>query len=103
MLISIQEHPAVKSRRNHRFSRLAILSAMAGTLALTGCGRKGPLDLPPAAAAVEQAPAAEPQSGFGNPLARPATPAAPAAFDSRGRPVAPKGEKRSLPIDWLLD
>jgi predicted small lipoprotein YifL len=52
-------------------------------LTLSACGRRGPLDMPPGASAVEQ-PADIP-------------------VDPQGRPLAPTGQKRRLPIDWLLD
>jgi predicted small lipoprotein YifL len=71
-------------------SFVRILPLLAGVLALGlfGCGRKGPLDLPPSAA-INQPP--------------PAAGAEPAAVDPDGRPVAPAGTKKSLPIDWLLN
>jgi len=44
--------------RYRLFPSLAMIGALAAALALAGCGRKGPLDLPPAAAATgEQQPA----------------------------------------------
>ena len=57
------------------FFRLALVGALVGALGLAGCGRKGPLDLPPAASATGEG---------GN---------APAA----GAP------NKSLPIDVLLN
>ena len=59
--------------------------AVALAMALSGCGRKGPLDPPPGAQLVE--PSASGQ----------------AEFDAQGRPIAPTGQKRRLPIDVLLD
>ena len=50
---------------------------------LSACGRKGPPDLPPASLA-------GPQPGD-------------IVTDAEGRPLAPPGQKRRLPIDWLLD
>jgi predicted small lipoprotein YifL len=95
----IQERHAV----NPRFSRLAVIGALAVAFVLPGCGRKGPLD-PPPSAAVSQPQAAAPTRGMGfNPLAAGQEQTAPAAFDSEGRPVAPKGAKKRLPMDWLLD
>jgi predicted small lipoprotein YifL len=52
-------------------------------LALSGCGRKGPLDAPPASLAGPQ------PSALGT--------------DAQGRDIAPPGQKRRLPIDVLLD
>jgi len=92
----------VSSRLRFRFGHLAMLGALAAALGLTGCGRKGPLDLPPAALTQPgQAAAAEPGLGV-SPMAR-APQGGPKAFDSTGRPIAPKGAKKPLPIDWLLD
>jgi predicted small lipoprotein YifL len=66
---------------------LPLLGAGILLLAVTGCGRKGPLDLPPSAA-INQPPgtATEETSAIG----------------PDGRPVAPAGTRRALPIDWLL-
>ena len=57
-------------------------------LALAGCGRKGPLEAPPSAAITQ-------------PPAPPANEAA--TTDAEGRPLAPAGKKKQLPIDWILD
>ena len=52
-------------------------------LTVSACGRKGPLDPPPASLA-------GPQPGD-------------IETDPEGRPIAPAGPRRRLPIDWLLD
>ena len=80
-------------RRGDRFvSSFIRILALLGTgilvLAVTGCGRKGPLDLPPSAA-INQPPES-------------AAAEAP-AIGPDGRPVAPAGNKKPLPIDWLLN
>ncbi|MCZ7659962.1 MAG: lipoprotein [Xanthobacteraceae bacterium] len=66
--------------------RAITMSALCLVLAaaLSACGRKGGLDPPPAA------------------VAQPGTEAAP-AVDAEGRPIAPRGPSRRLPIDWLLE
>ncbi len=65
------------------------------TLALAGCGRKGPLDLPPNAptqpTASQDAAPSEPGSVFN-----------PTAEQSR-EPAAAKGRKRSFVLDPILD
>ena len=64
----------------------AILGGLALVLGLTlsACGRRGPLDPPPgASSSLDQS--------------------ADIQKDAQGRPLAPVGEKRRLPIDWLLD
>jgi len=101
MLASIKEHFSVSSRPRLRFARLAMLGVLAAALGLTGCGRKGPLDPPPSAAVTQPAQAAAPDSGV-NPMARSA-PTGPQAFGPDGRPIAPQGVKKPLPLDWLLD
>lgn len=64
---------------------------MAGCVAalLAGCGRKGPLDLPPSATA------APPQLG---PDGKPLT-----AMDTYGQPQAPPGPKKHIFLDNLID
>ncbi len=67
-----------------RIIRFVAISALALTLGVTlsACGRRGPLEMPP---------------GVVN------TPQGPVQVDAEGRPIAPPGEKRRLPIDALLD
>ena len=64
--------------------RLGVTSALviALGLGLSACGKRGPLDAPP---------------GYVN------TPQGPVELDAQGRPLAPPGEKKRLPIDFLLD
>ena len=65
-------------------SRLPVLLVAALlALGLSACGRKGPLDPPPASLAATPPPALE--------------------VDAEGRPLAPPGERKRLPIDFLLD
>ena len=93
----------MNSRLHFRFARLPMLGALAAALGLTGCGRKGPLDPPPAALTQPGQAAAAPEPVFGvNPMARDPQ-SEPKASDSSGRPIAPKGAKKPLPLDWLLD
>ena len=75
-------------------ARLATVSVMALALTLAACGRKGGLDLAPDAAVAQPGPAA---------AAVPGSPAAPYDASPDGRPVAPNGPKKRLPIDVLLD
>ncbi len=72
------------SRFNRPFARTAaVVALLALGLALSACGRKGPLDPPPAALADPQPSSLD--------------------VDAEGRPIAPTGQKKRLPIDWLLD
>ena len=82
------------------FLRLALILLAVAALGLAACGRKGPLDAPPGAAL-----AGEPQAN--NPgLMRPIGGQAKdnnAGIDAHGRPLAPEGEKRRIPLDVLLN
>ena len=73
---------------NRRVFRVAAISALALALGLTlsACGRKGPLDLPPGAQVFDTPEPPQPQQ-----------------FDAQGRPLAPPGQRKRLPIDFLLD
>ena len=73
------------SRSDRPILRAAALGALVLALGLTlsACGRKGPLDPPPASLADQQ------PSALGT--------------DTDGRMLAPPGQKKRLPIDWLLD
>jgi predicted small lipoprotein YifL len=86
------------SSPTHRGWALILLSATA--LALGGCGRKGPLDLPPtaspqAAAAAQANADHEPAQSKGN-LFDP-------SYGTEAGPTAPKGRKRPFLLDPLLN
>ncbi|HEY1473024.1 MAG TPA: lipoprotein [Pseudolabrys sp.] len=89
---------------DRRLFRLALIGALVASLGLAACGRKGPLDPPPGASlAGEQTAAPNPMS---NPLATPIGGQAKdgnPGVDSNGRPLAPKGEKKQIPLDVLLN
>jgi len=83
--------------------RIALLGALA--FALAGCGRKGPLDPPPGASL-----AGEPQANM--PELMSSKSAAPVGSQSQagnpgvghdGQPLAPKGPKKTIPLDVLLN
>ena len=95
------------SRFCHRpFFHLALIGALAASLALAACGRKGPLDAPPGVASVQSEPQAN-NPGLMSPIG--ATPIGGqakedfAGVDSSGRAVAPRGEKKRIPLDVLLN
>jgi predicted small lipoprotein YifL len=74
---------------NRALARMAVVGAMVAALALAGCGRKGGLDLPPAAATSEPG-IAEPKQGV--------------AIGADGKPIAPRsGPKTPTILDWLVD
>ncbi len=88
--------------RTRQLLRLAAVGVFA--LALAACGRKGPLDPPPSAAAPNPPPA---QSGLtspvgGVPIGRPAE-SGNGGFTASGHPQAPRGEKKAFPLDVLLN
>jgi predicted small lipoprotein YifL len=71
------------------FFRLALIGALIAAFALAGCGRKGALDPPPAASLAGDQAA---NSSDGKP-----------AIDSSGRPHAPPGPNKRIPLDALLN
>jgi predicted small lipoprotein YifL len=75
---------------------LVIVAALA--LALAGCGRKGPLDLPPNAAgpAVEQGDTGEERAASKGTVFDP-------SYGANELPKTPKGAKRSFILDPLLN
>ncbi len=76
--------------------RLALIGALVASLGLTACGRKGPLDPPPGASLVGA-------------QAVPAGDETKASRDNRpilgfdGKPIAPGGTNKRIPLDVLLN
>ncbi len=84
--------------------RIALAAAGMAALALSGCGRAGPLELPPGPA--PSAPAATSQLTLPDGSPAPGSPQDPAlknGFDAQGNPVATPGEKKSFILDPLLN
>jgi hypothetical protein len=90
--------------------RLVIVPVLLGAAAigLAACGRSGAPMLPPGPA-VEAAPTAQaapaPSVALGGPVASGPTAqelAQKNGFDAAGNPVAPIGQKKSFPLDFLL-
>jgi predicted small lipoprotein YifL len=88
--------------------RIVLAAAVAAALSLGGCGRKGPLDLPPG----EGPPAGglttpSPPATISGPAFLPGpthvtpTPAQ-SGFDAHGNPVAPPGPDKPFILDPLL-
>ena len=67
-----------------RITSVLVTGALALALALTlsACGRRGPPELPSGVLMTQQGPV---------------------QLDPEGRPIAPPGERKRLPIDALLD
>jgi len=78
----------------------ATIGALALALPLAACGRKGPLDPPPGGYALESQQGKTAVSRKGATLP---TESREPEYDDEGRPVAPKGPKKKLPGDWLID
>lgn len=85
--------------------RLALITALAASLGLAACGRKGPLDAPPGASL-----AGEPQANMPGVMStnQGTAPIGGQATDSPGvgadgQPLAPKGAKKRIPLDVLLN
>ena len=79
---------------DQRWVRIAAVGALVAALGLSACGRKGPLDPPPAAAVpVQQQPLpGQPVDALG-PDGRPAAVAAP----------PPSSTNRPFILDWLIN
>jgi predicted small lipoprotein YifL len=90
MIGAIQELHLTRSLR----LRGGLVVALACTLLLTACGRKGPLDAPPSAGLQP-----------GAPVAPDGTPARGMQkdFDENGKPIAGPGDKKRFFLDFLLD
>ena len=91
------------SASDRPFFRLAVIGALALTLGLAACGRKGPLDPPPGVAATgETKPAQSNSPSLLNPVG-----VAPMGGGGGGSDYdameTPKGEKKRIPLDVLLN
>ena len=78
---------------------VATIGAIALALAVSGCGRKGPLDPPPGGYQIER--------GIGRTAVTPRGEVRPQSkppeYDEDGRPIAPEGSRKKLPGDWLIN
>lgn len=87
------------------FLRLALIGALAATLGLAGCGRKGPLDPPPGASLTGEPQANMPDmmsNNRGTPIGGQAKDGNP-GVDANGQPLAPKGPDKHFVLDGLLN
>ena len=88
----------VNSYRSPRSSGWAIILLGAAVLALAGCGRKGPLDLPPTASSPTAA--AAPTDTEAEAAAKPSV--FNPTYGADAPPSAPKGGRKSFILDPLL-
>ena len=72
--------------------RLALIGVLAASLGLTACGRKGPLDPPPGASLAGDQAAPAGDATYGAPVIGP-----------DGKPLAPAGPNKRIPLDVLLN
>jgi predicted small lipoprotein YifL len=85
-----------------RCATFAAVLLTSAALALSACGRAGPLEPPPGPAAVPT-PTAQLTRPDGSPVPASAQDAAlKNGFDAQGNPVATPGQKRSFILDPLL-
>ena len=86
-------------------SQWAIILLSAAVLALGGCGRKGPLDLPPTSSA--QPAAAAPTDTAAEQADAERAASTPSVFNpsygADAPPTAPKGRKKAFVLDPLLN
>lgn len=79
----------------------AIIVLSLTALALAGCGRRGPLDLPPTASGASTANVAAPTDTETEAQKTPSV--FNPTYGADAAPAAPKGKKRSFLLDPLLD
>jgi hypothetical protein len=96
MLREISE-PALSRSRLPYF--VAVMGLVVLALPLAACGRVGSLDPPPGGYVLEPGTVKTPISSRGGAPSPDKQP----EYDDEGRPIAPKGLKRKLPGDWLID
>jgi predicted small lipoprotein YifL len=76
------------------FYRLAAVGLIAAGLALSGCGRKGPLDAPPGGLAATEDGSLQEETSAGGEVVR--------KGGARGLPII-KGPNKPIPLDALLN
>lgn len=83
--------------------RIATFGVLIAAFLLAACGRKGPLDLPPGDTIQQpgERQTSDGPSGSGAAPARRIAP--PIEYGVDGRPLAPRGQKKKLPGDILID
>ena len=90
----------VTSKSGPAASAWAIVLISVALLALAGCGRKGPSDLPPSASYPSTANAAAPADSEAQAASKPSV--FNPSYGADAPPTAPKGNKRPFALDPLL-
>lgn len=91
------------SRSNRSYSKLTAIGLIVASCALAGCGRKAYLDAPPGASAD---PAGTPTSDYATANPNSAANLQSDVYRPPGStnvPTAPRGEKKRIPLDAILD
>lgn len=91
------------SRSNCSYSKLTAIGLIVASCALAGCGRKAFLDAPPGASADQNG---TPTSDFATANPNSAANLQTEVYRPPGStnvPTAPRGEKKRIPLDALLD
>jgi len=91
--------------RDRTFLRLALIGVAVASLGLAACGRKGPLDLPPGGSYAGESQASVPADGsrsIASPIGGQVKNDDPGVGPD-GRPQAPKGPNKRVPLDVLLN
>jgi predicted small lipoprotein YifL len=91
---------AVTFNLRPKFSGWAVLFVSLAALTLAGCGRKGPLDLPPNASSASTANLQQPMDTEAQQAAKPSV--FNPSYGANAAPVAGKGPKRPFALDPLL-
>ena len=96
-------HQRVTARSNRSFSKLTAIGLIVASCALAGCGRKAYLDAPPGASADQKG---TPSSHFATSNPNSAANVQNDVYRPPGSanvPTAPRGEKKRIPLDAILD
>ena len=91
------------ARSNRSFSKLTAIGLIVASCALAGCGRKAYLDAPPGASADQKG---TPSSDFATSNPNSAANVQTDVYrppGSANAPLAPRGEKKRIPLDAILD
>lgn len=96
-------------RFDRTFAQLALIGAVTAALGLAGCGRKSALDPPPGASMEGQPQPYNPKLMRGVPAPGATAPVGSQSssdnpgVDADGKPIAPKGPNKRIPLDVLLN